>query len=895
MSAAAETARAPKRPASIFTNAVERAFSDSTKRSRPTPEEIELLGLPAVDQGNLPNPVPANQAPAPSARAVQARSAAAMARVMGWYSQNPNSFLQQVQPKTSTASAHGLFFVQDAALWNLLDEIVARSLTIKGAADLIFSLIDDREETFEAVDPNDDEAAEVAKLAAQDLMLDGAMNGWLALKQTLTIRALMAGYSVAEASWAINADGRLAPKSYKHRHPGLFAFDNDGGLYTMGTGAGTFAPAEFGKFAFASTPGLYASPYGDSAAFAMRYDWFFGREAARFWIRFADKYGFPLLTGKINDADLNAEKNAQVDTRMADLEDALKNLPEAGALVIPPGTLIDVLDRTGGMGGADTPHAAIMNFYEGRLVRFLLATDMLTQAPGKGEGGGYALGKVHEGMMQTRIKPTAKMGAAAINRGVLAPWLLWNFGPQMAGRVRYAIDLDDEADIASIKEVISVARDTGLTVSKSQLREWTGLNAPKPDDPDDALTLSTSDVFQYHLTYGIVTINQALARLGFPPIEGGDVPVDPARIAAVNAMTTGVGDNAAVFSDDPNKPKPSPDSPAPTTFADPTKPAAIPAVLRRGDRARQLRYLARLDAIAGAMREASREELATALTLNAEQIRKLAEADDSLLGSIKAPALEPLGIDAIIMRGFASARALALQNAISTARTFAPGVGKIPDGAVVHPLYADALEWMTSRKLASVDEVAKLRDAILSLDGNPGDAAKIEAAIRDGAQALTGATNETLGRVYQEHLAAAVNEGKTVQEFTAGIEEAILNAGEPLPGEAYLENVYRTETAGAYQKQREEAWSDDGIDPYVGGFEFFNPGDARSRPSHAALDGLIIRKGSDAHAALPDGPPFSFQCRCQMVPIMIPDPSNNDVDESPDALARVTAIETFDS
>ncbi len=1024
-----------KQMPSVFTNNIERG-----RRTMPDEATLAMLGRSHVDEGNLPTPKPP---PAPlEARSVASKSDEMLLKVMSWYNQNPNSFLAQIQPKTDTAGAFGFYFIQDRKLWNLIDEIFARSLTIQGAANLILSLINDREEGFFAVDPEDEEAVEIARLATRDLMLRRKANGWLALKQTMTIQALLAGFAVAEMDWAINAEGRLAPKHYKHRHPGLFAFDTDANLYKItGGDASGFERAEFGKFCLASTTGLYASPYGHSAAFAMRYDWFFSREAGRFWIRYADKFGFPLMVGKINDLPLDDEGNAQAQVKMDALSDALRDVPDCGAIVVPAGTTIDVLERSGAASGGATPHSSIMDCYEGRIVRYLLATDMLTEAPGQGEGGGYALGKVHEGLMQSRIKPTANLCVDAINDGVLTPYIVWNHGEQYVGRVVYRIDMDDAEDMTAIKDAVGVARETGLDISRKQLRDWTGWN--RPVDDEDRMSLSGTDVYQYHIQYGIVTKNEVRAKLGLPPMEGGDVPVSPEELAAASMAAQS---QAPAFADDPvavpkahkystthvkfdaitaaliisigrqiapdialrgegrefdphitvkygietdgpgavfealqGEPpikaklgrvslfEPSESSggaavlkvdvistdlerinekimrlvPCVTkhpiyiphmtlAYVDPsfviTNPDAFDGIettfervvfsnrngeeisipleesptlfaddarMTPAERASHLRYLKRLDAIAEAMREMSREELATALTMGADQISGLAAADDSL-ASVSAGALEPLGITRVIELGIASSRALALRNALDSAAKFAPSLGKIPDGAAVAPIYEDAMSWMLGRKIATKQQVAELRDAVMAVEGMPGDIRRVTAAIREQAQAVAAATNENLGRIYAEHIAAAVNDGKTVGEFTEGLREALAKGEAPVPGAGYLENVYRTETAQAYQKQREAMWAGDDLDPYIGGFEFFNPNDDRSRPGHAALEGLVIRKGSAAHRALPPGPPFDFQCRCQMIAIMIADPQKNDVEESPDALGRVQAIETFE-
>jgi hypothetical protein len=124
--------------------------------------------------------------------------------------------------------------------------------------------------------------------------------------------------------------------------------------------------------------------------------------------------------------------------------------------------------------------------------------------------------------------------------------------------------------------------------------------------------------------------------------------------------------------------------------------------------------------------------------------------------------------------------------------------------------------------------------------------------------------------------------------------DVLLDEGQ-LPGatDGYLNMVYRTETSNGYHEQLKRELEGNAASDNFWGIEVFNPNDERSRPSHAAIDGLLLQKGSSAYQSL-GVPPFSYQCRCTMVPIYVGDPADPGVEESDDADELVAAIERFD-
>lgn len=197
---------------------------------------------------------------------------------------------------------------------------------------------------------------------------------------------------------------------------------------------------------------------------------------------------------------------------------------------------------------------------------------------------------------------------------------------------------------------------------------------------------------------------------------------------------------------------------------------------------------------------------------------------------------------------------------------------------------------MVERKILPRDAVNEVADAASLIRGST-NLEETRRLLRRDILALAESPNAEMTAVFQRNVAAAANQGMTSADYLAAMDEATKDAGLPPFADAYLENVYRTETANVYQAQRLETMADPAVSDYIWGVELFSVLDGRTRPSHEALDGVLLRKGSEAYNAWLPGPPYSYQCRCTSAPVMI----GEDAEETPGALGLVQRIERFSS
>lgn len=206
--------------------------------------------------------------------------------------------------------------------------------------------------------------------------------------------------------------------------------------------------------------------------------------------------------------------------------------------------------------------------------------------------------------------------------------------------------------------------------------------------------------------------------------------------------------------------------------------------------------------------------------------------------------------------------------------------------------YQKAAEWMQSRSVMTVDEVKALAESVVPVtDAN---FPAVLRQLRNENIALANSENTVITDRIRNMISGAVEDGRTFRDFIDTLDEMVKDGQVPEWSRAYAETVYRTETANAYGAQRDWLDAQPIIANQTWGYEFFNPDDDRSNDSHAAMDGVIVQWGSPAELASHPGPPWFYNCRCDRLPILVPDPATETgYAESPDAYAKVLAILRF--
>lgn len=123
-------------------------------------------------------------------------------------------------------------------------------------------------------------------------------------------------------------------------------------------------------------------------------------------------------------------------------------------------------------------------------------------------------------------------------------------------------------------------------------------------------------------------------------------------------------------------------------------------------------------------------------------------------------------------------------------------------------------------------------------------------------------TARTIRRV-QENLAVHLKGGGGFGEWRDGLDELFASLGMEPQNSHYIENVYRTNVASAYNRGR---W--DQVQAHlnlIAILEYHAVLDARTRPHHRAMNGT--KAPPDAQIWIEWYPPNGYKCRCKVVAI----------------------------
>lgn len=109
----------------------------------------------------------------------------------------------------------------------------------------------------------------------------------------------------------------------------------------------------------------------------------------------------------------------------------------------------------------------------------------LTSMGSEGGKGTQALGKVHEETKEERAVSICRMLEGIINKKLIRPLVLWNYGPK-APMPKWGFDLEEQEDLARRIIIDSSLQKMGLGYTENFLRER--YDVPAPDEADTLVT-----------------------------------------------------------------------------------------------------------------------------------------------------------------------------------------------------------------------------------------------------------------------------------------------------------------------------------------------------------------------------------------------------------------------
>ncbi|MCF8483308.1 MAG: DUF935 domain-containing protein [Rhodospirillum sp.] len=282
--------------------------------------------------------------------------------------------------------------------------------------------------------------------------------------------ALGKGVSYTEMIWEPQGD-RLWPR-LEWRDPKWFRFDRiDGRTPLLIDESGAEVP--FPPFKFINHRGRFLSglPIKGGLARGACWSWIFKTFDIQAWMVLAEVYGHPVRLGKYHEGATEEQKRT--------LMKAVRSIAQDAAAIIPSSMVIDFIDAKVSTNGEMFERMA--NYMDMQTSKLVLGQVGTTDAV----AGGYAVGKVHDGVRGDIERADAKGLAGTLNRDAVRPLIDVNLGP----RDRYPrlkIGRDEEFDREKEAKILQALVPMGLKVTMSEARDRFGYQ--DPDEGEDLLS-----------------------------------------------------------------------------------------------------------------------------------------------------------------------------------------------------------------------------------------------------------------------------------------------------------------------------------------------------------------------------------------------------------------------
>jgi len=294
--------------------------------------------------------------------------------------------------------------------------------------------------------------------------------------------SILYGYGVAECLWGRDA-GRVTLADIKVRAPWRFGYAKDGQLKLIVQAE--YRPMPPRKF-WCITWGAEDddSPYGTGLGHALWWPVYLKRNGARFWAAFLDRFGVPTTKATYQPDSSEAETERRKRTAL----EAAMSLRSEGAVALPEGFDISLVEATGGGNGA-ADFKSFLSYWDDAIAKIILSqtgTSKLGQYSGAAE--------VHSGVSTSVVKADADLLCQSFNCGP-AVWLTdWNFPGAKPPKVWRKVE--DSAKIKAESERDKDIAALGLELTDEEItrRYGNGWQRPRAESAPAFAESSSSTV-----------------------------------------------------------------------------------------------------------------------------------------------------------------------------------------------------------------------------------------------------------------------------------------------------------------------------------------------------------------------------------------------------------------
>ena len=338
--------------------------------------------------------------------------------------------------------------------------------------------------------------------------------------------AMGKGFSVTEILWSAEG-GRIGVAALKSRSQGRFVFDlegrlrllddSDAALVSLGAApignsrerqidnlSYLLPPEKFLVFTF---DGRHSNPLGNGLCQKAYWYYWFKKNNLKFWAIFNEKFGSPTVVGKYRAGATDDERD-----RLLEVIDGLQN--DTG-IVVPETMVIELLEAR--RSGNINTYRDLADWCNDEMSKIVLG-GTLTSGEGR-RSGSYALGRIHEAVRNEYVAADARALMEVINTQLVARLVEYNFGRSLTAP-RWTIDIADDEDLE--REARLDGQLIGLGVPLPLGYFYEKYKRPAPRTGERSLRYDDNNLYQYHLEFGVLTINEVRRSLGLEPVPWGN-------------------------------------------------------------------------------------------------------------------------------------------------------------------------------------------------------------------------------------------------------------------------------------------------------------------------------------------------------------------------------------
>lgn len=278
--------------------------------------------------------------------------------------------------------------------------------------------------------------------------------------------AIGKGFSCTEIIWE-TSESQWQPSALKWRDPRWFRFaDIDGETPLLRDGDGDVPLAPY-KWIYHQAKVKSGLPIRGGIARAVCWTFLFKSFTMKDWAIFCEAYGQPLRLGKWGEGASDKDKEV--------LLQAVANIGVDYSAIVPASMAVEFIKAD--ISGSHELYEKRAEFLDRQTSKVVLGQTGTTDAI----AGGYAVGKVHDGVKADIERSDAKQAAATLNRDFVRPYIDLNKGPQKA-YPKIRIGRPESVDLEKYMKNVTSFVNMGGKVGMSEVRDKLGIEDPNKDE-----------------------------------------------------------------------------------------------------------------------------------------------------------------------------------------------------------------------------------------------------------------------------------------------------------------------------------------------------------------------------------------------------------------------------